>query len=118
MAFNVLVNQKNDILGKVFLVLLQERLMFELNSIRELNHRLSRLMDLSTGQKQYIGGENFQHSNSNDEKNTKSAFEATDNTHGNYGFPTHMNLELTKTNALKILCINKMLYYWNVKCNV
>ena len=81
------------------MVRLQERLMFELNSIRELNHRLSRLMDLSTGQKQYIGGENFQHSNSNNEKNTKSALEAVENTHGNYGFPTHMNLELTKTNA-------------------
>ena len=83
---------------------LQERLMFELNSIRELNHRLSRLMDLSTGQKQYIGGENVLNSNLSNDKNLSTKYDATENTHGNYGFPTHMNLELGKTNSTQSSC--------------
>ena len=74
--------------------------MFELNSIRELNHRLSRLMDLSSGQKQYMGGEKANYfSPTNDNKpNNKNTLEASESTQGNYGFPTHMNLELTKNN--------------------
>ena len=52
--------------------------MFELNSIRELNHRLSRLMDLSSGQKQYMGGEKANYfSPTNDNKpNNKNTLEA------------------------------------------
>ena len=73
--------------------------MFELNSIRVLNHRLSRLMDLSTGQKQYTGGESIQQSNHTDDKNQCAQQEAKAHSQGNYGFPTHMNLELTKTNS-------------------
>ena len=61
--------------------------MFELNSIRELNHRLGRLMNLSTGgiQKQFGNGPMSQ----DIQENVENQF--------NSGFPTHMNLELNKS---------------------
>ena len=73
--------------------------MFELNSIRELNHRLSRLMDLSSGQKQYIGGEKANHFSATIDNKPNNALEGSENNQGCYGFPTHMNLELTKNNS-------------------
>ena len=62
--------------------------MFELNSIRELNHRLSRLMDLS-GQRQHAG--NIAYSPTVDQA-TEYALESQ--RRASYGFPTHMNLEI------------------------
>ena len=62
--------------------------MFELNSIRELNHRLSRLMDLS-GQRQHAG--NLAYSPTLDQA-TEYALESQ--RRASYGFPTHMNLEI------------------------
>ena len=73
--------------------------MFELNSIRELNHRLSRLMDLSAGQKQYMGGEKANYFSPTNDNKPNNTLEASESTQGNYGFPTHMNLELTKNNS-------------------
>ena len=73
--------------------------MFELNSIRELNHRLARLMDLS-GQKQYAGGNNAQHNTASSHQRTTSSAEVAQHAQfhatANYGFPTHMNLEIAK----------------------
>ena len=73
--------------------------MFELNSIRELNHRLARLMDLS-GQKQYLSGGTTKGNCKDNLSNTNldSAREA--GIHPSYGFPTHMNLEIAKSQNL------------------
>ena len=70
--------------------------MFELNSIRELNHRLARLMDLS-GQKQYaVGGANVHQSTPEKDQSSNNNIEVSENTQASYGFPTHMNLEIAK----------------------
>ena len=58
--------------------------MFELNSIRELNHRLARLMDLS-GQKQYIAGGNVQQRTTGDHDPINDVA-VSENTQRNYGF--------------------------------
>ena len=73
--------------------------MFELNSIRELNHRLARLMDLS-GQKQYLSGGTTKGNGSENLSsiNLNSIREA--GIHPSYGFPTHMNLEIAKSQNL------------------
>ena len=69
--------------------------MFELNSIRELNHRLTRLVDLS-GQKQYLGMGKHHPTNSTDSSLIDAAEDISDNKQTNYRFPTHMNLEIAK----------------------
>ena len=73
--------------------------MFELNSIRELNHRLARLMDLS-GQKQYLSGGTTKSNGNDNLSNINSASTRETGLHPSYGFPTHMNLEIAKSQNL------------------